>query len=870
MSTATSFSPSPTDNTTPMLKQYHAIKAKHKDCILFFRLGDFYEMFFEDAKEASGILDLVLTSRGRDGAGKIPMCGIPYHAADGYIAKLIKAGKKIAVCEQVEDPALAKGIVQRDVIRTITSGTFLDEHSVEPRYLCCLSPNAKTIGIAFIDPATGTIQTNQQTNAHRVLELLAKLPIYECVFPSSQEDFIKELFKHPLLRFKNIALSAQEDWCFNSEIAHKSLCEHFGLHNLKGFGIAEMTAAIASTGALLEYLKQMNKQPLRHIDKINLYADEDYAFISPAAQHGLELENLLKTIDGTLTPLGKRKLRFWLFHPLKSPMAILERQEAVRLLKDNAQVQQALKINLNHTPDIEKNISRLSCGYLSPKDILAIRNTLARLPLLQKTIQPLVGKNPLFDLADIPELRTSLERAINPDIPLANTEGKVIQKGFHAELDALRDVQENGHQWLRKLQEQEIKRTGINSLKVGFNKVFGYYIEITNANKDLVPADYIRKQTQVNGERYITPQLKEYEEKILTAQEKVFKIEHELLLRIQKEILDHSIGLHNFAQALATLDALYALAVLAQSPKYIAPTITADTVLDIKDGRHPVVERTSMENFVPNDTILNCDDSHLIILTGPNMAGKSTYIRQTALLVILAQMGSYIPAASAHIGVVDKIFTRIGAHDDINRGQSTFMVEMSETADIVNNLTPASLVILDEIGRGTSTFDGLSLAWALAEHFQKSKARTLFATHYHELTSLAEQFSGVKNYNVAVKEWKDEIIFLHKIVPGSTDDSYGIYVAKLAGIPKDVINRSKQILTQLELNSNLRTSVSPKKSGEEQLSLFSNVNDTIMQEIKTTIESLDLNNLTPVEALNKMQEMKERLSHKDTKSHGHM
>ncbi len=846
---------------TPMLKQYHAIKAKHQDCILFFRLGDFYEMFFEDAKEASAILDLVLTSRGKEPSGKIPMCGIPYHAADNYIAKLIKAGKKIAICEQMEDPALAKGIVQRDVIRIITSGTFLDENSAEPRYVCCLSPNAKTIGIAFIDPATGTIQTNQHTSPQRIIELLAKLAVYECIFPSSQEDTMREMFKHPILRFKNITLSPQDDWCFNPDIAQKSLCEHFGLHNLKGFGIDDLPSAIASAGALLEYLKQMNKQPLRHIDKISLYSDEDFVFISPAAQHGLELETLLKTINFTLTPLGKRKLRFWLYHPLKNSSAILERQAAVRLLKENAPILQILKINLNHLPDIEKNISRLSCGYLSPKDILAVRNTLTRLPVLQKIIQPLIGKNPLFDIADIPQLRAFLERTINPDIPLANYEGKVIQKGCHAELDSLRDIQRNGHQWLQKLQEREIQRTRINSLKIGFNKIFGYYIEITNANKNLVPADYIRKQTLVNGERYITPELKEYEEKILTAQEKIFKIENELLLNVQKEILDQSAALHHFAQALATLDALYALAILAQSPQYIAPQIADDTLLDIKEGRHPVVEQRAAENFVPNDTWLNCGDSHLIILTGPNMAGKSTYIRQTAILVILAQIGSYIPAASARIGVVDKIFTRIGAHDDIARGQSTFMVEMSETADILNNLSPRSLVILDEIGRGTSTFDGLSLAWALAEHFQKTKTRTLFATHYHELTTLAEQFPGVKNYNVAVKEWKDEIIFLHKIVPGSTDDSYGIYVAKLAGIPKDVINRSRQILTQLELNNNLRERILPKKSGEKQLSLFSIADNKIWEEIKSVLEAMDINHLTPLQALNTIQEMKNKIKY---------
>ncbi len=853
--------------STPMLKQYHTIKAKHKDCILFFRLGDFYEMFFEDAKIGSEILDLVLTSRGKDGVNKIPMCGIPFHAADAYIHKLIKAGKKIAICEQVEDPAVRQGlpagrqgIVKRDVIRTITSGTFLDENSAETRYLFCLTPTDKTLqgfGIAFIDPATGTIQTNQYSGEHRLIELLAKFPVCECIFPTDNEDQIKKIFGHPLLKLKNIVLSPTEDWSFNHDIARKSICEHFGVHNLKGFGIEEFSGAIAATGALLEYLKQMNKQPLRHIDKIMLYADEDFMFISPAAHYGLEFDSLFRTIDYTLTPLGKRQLHFWLYHPLKQVERIRQRQEAVKLLKGNSQVQHDLKAQLSHTPDIEKSISRLSSGIIQAKDLLAIRNTLAKIPNLQKAVQSLALQNPRFSVEDVPQLRRHLEATINPDIPLSHAEGKIIREGCHKELDDLRNIQENGRQWLKNFQEQESKRSGINSLKVGFNNVFGYYIEITNANKNLVPSDYIRKQTLVNGERYITPQLKEYEEKILTARDKILKIENDLCQALQKEILDHSLALHAFCQTIATLDAIFALSVLAQSPNYILPDIHDDMLIDIKDGRHPVVEKTSLENFVANDSFLNSEDSHLIILTGPNMAGKSTYIRQTALLVVLAQMGSYIPAVRAHIGIVDKIFTRIGAHDDISKGQSTFMVEMSETADIVNNLSSRSLVILDEIGRGTSTFDGLSLAWALAEHFQKTKARTLFATHYHELTTLADQFSGVKNYNVAVKEWKDEIIFLHKIIPGSTDDSYGIYVAKLAGIPKEIINRSKQILTQLERN-NLHENILPKKSKEEQLSLFSG-QDKMLEEIKETIAAIDINNLTPIQALKEIEQLKGKI-----------
>ncbi len=841
---------------TPMLAQYRSIKEKHKDCILLFRLGDFYEMFYDDARLASKTLNLVLTSRGKTPSGKIPMCGVPWHAADNYIAKIIKAGYKVAICEQMEDPALAKGIVRRDVIRVITAGTYLDEHNSDTRYLLCLYPNSKTVGVAFTDPVSGTIQTNQYPlDSGRLAELIAKLPVYECVYPLGEEAEakVKSIFAHPLLRAKNIALSPYEQWPFNPDIARKTLCEHFSVHNLHGFGIEELPGATSSAGALLEYLREMNKQPLRHIDRIALYSDDDYVFISPAATRGLELDTLITTLDCTLTPLGRRMLRFWLTHPLKNAAGIIERQDAIRVLGEHPDVCRQLKDHLDKIPDLEKNISRLSCGYTHAKDLLAVRNTLALLPAVQETVKPIAAKNALFDLEDIPDLRQFLERAINEAIPLAHPEGKIIRAGYHAELDALRDLQENGRQWLKKFQEDEIRRTGINSLKVGFNQVFGYYIEITNANRHLAPRDYIRKQTLVNGERYITPALKEYEEKVLTAEEKILKIETALVQDIQQEVLSHSARLHQFCQSIATLDTLYSLRMLAQSPGYIAPEISDDTLLEIKEGRHPVVEKIQAGSFVPNDTLLDCEENHLIILTGPNMSGKSTFIRQTAILTIMAQAGSFIPAQSAHIGIVDKIFTRIGAHDDISKGQSTFMVEMNETADILNNMTDRSLIILDEIGRGTSTHDGLSLAWAIAEHLQTARARVLFATHFHELTALADEHRGVRNYNVAVKEWKDEVIFLHKIIPGSTDDSYGIYVAKLAGIPKGIISRAKHILTQLELKNDLKEDL---KGDQAQLDMFHIPADPMAETIKETIRAMDLNAMTPLEALNKIQELK--------------
>ncbi|HSA30189.1 MAG TPA: DNA mismatch repair protein MutS [Candidatus Omnitrophota bacterium] len=851
------------DTATPMLQQYRQIKSRHQDCILFFRLGDFYEMFYEDAKEASRILDLVLTARGKGTANHVPMCGIPFHSADSYIAKLIKSGKKVAICEQTEDPATAKGIVKRDVIRVISSGTFLDEHSSDSRYVLCLAPEQEAVGVSFIDSAAGTIRANQYQSLEHCTEIIARLPVFECVYPLRSEEMIRNLRNHPLLKTRAITFSPHEDWCFNTEIAQKTLCEHFHLPNLRGFGIQDLPLAISSTGALLEYLRQMNRQPLKHIDRISLFNDDDFAYISPAAISGLEIPNLFKTINFTQSALGKRKLNFWLYHPLKKPAEILKRQAAVTLLRDEHGIQDALRAALSALPDIEKSVSKLSCGYTNARDILQVRNALCLIPQLQKAVEPLAKKNSLFEVHDIPELRRLLENAINPDMPLSKHDGKVVRRGFSAELDELKDLQENGRQWLQNFQAREIERTGINSLKVGFNNVFGYYIEITRANLAHAPENYIRKQTLVNAERFITQELKDYEEKILTAQDKVLALELEILIKLKNEVLRHSQNLHSFAQQAARLDAIFSLTQLAQQPGYIAPDITSGPVIDIKEGRHPVVERSIDSAFVANDTYLDQSEQHLVILTGPNMAGKSTYIRQIAILTILAQIGSYIPAQQAHIGTVDKIFTRIGAHDDIARGQSTFMVEMNEMADILNNLTDQSLVILDEVGRGTSTFDGLSLAWALAEYLQKTNARVLFATHFHELTAMAEKYGGVKNYNVAVKEWQDEVVFLHKIIPGSSDDSYGIYVAKLAGVPLAVISRAKTILTQLELKQNIKASLiehgENSAQEEEQLDLFALNSDPVAAEIRQEIERLDLNTLTPLEALNKIHEFKNKI-----------
>ncbi|MFH1645629.1 MAG: DNA mismatch repair protein MutS [Candidatus Omnitrophota bacterium] len=878
-----------------MLKQYNSIKSRHKDCILFFRLGDFYEMFMDDAKTASRILDLVLTRKSAGKAGKIPMCGIPFHAADSYIARLIKAGQKVAICEQVEDPQKAKGLVKRDVIRVITNGTYIDETSHNPRYLLSISLSKKSFGIAFCDASGGTIFSNQYYNPQKLISIISKLPLFECIYPVSDEDNIKGLFGHPNLRIKKIQMSPYEDWAFNHDISSQNLREHFSVSSLKGFGIDNMAQAASSSGALLQYLKQMNRTSAKHIDKISLYADENYAFISPSAVYGLELEELIRTIDNTLTSLGKRKFKHWVFHPLKDVLAIKNRQQAIILLKENSQVQEEIHTLFSGFPDIEKNLSRLSYGYPAAKDIFALRNAFIRIPDLQISLQKLPEISALLMVADIPALREKLEEAINPDMPLSKPEGRIIREGFNKELDDLRDIQKNAKDWLKKLQQQEIKKTGINSLKIGFNRVFGYYIEISKANQHLAPNNYIRKQTLVNGERFITPELKEFEEKILNAETEILKIENELLREIQGQILGQAKAINVLSQQISTIDCLYSLSILANKQNYICPAINNTSEINIEDGIHPVVETHLTEEFIPNDTALDCKDNHLLIITGPNMAGKSTYIRQTAILTIMAQIGSYIPAKKASIGIVDKIFTRIGAHDNIAKGYSTFMVEMSEAAEILNNLTPKSLIILDEIGRGTSTYDGLSLAWAIAEYIAKSKTRTLFATHFHELTSLAEKNNGIKNYNIAVKEWKDEIVFLHKIIPGGCDDSYGIYVAKIAGVPSQIIERGKDILTKLETQSDLQEKITASEEGEKQLTFFSPVipapdsnirgqapagnqnhkkttnkkhldslvkpeNDSLFKKLEEQITKIDINTTTPLQALEKLKTLKETVT----------
>ncbi|MBN1444628.1 MAG: DNA mismatch repair protein MutS [Candidatus Omnitrophica bacterium] len=858
------------ENLTPMLKQYNEIKKEHPGYILFFRLGDFYEMFYDDAKTASAILDLVLTARSAGSAGKAPMCGIPYHSADSYISRLIKAGCKVAVCEQVEDPAKAKGIVKREVVRLITSGTFIDENNPDSRYILSLYPDKKGAGIAFIDNSGGgTIYANEFPDINRVVEIVSKIPVCECIFPSDKKEAVAELFGRPFLGNRKITLSGCDEWMFNNEIAKKSLCDHFKTSTLAGFGVEESEYAIRSAGGLIEYLRQSSKKPLSHVTKLSIYTDTDYLYISPSAVYGLEIDRLAGMLDSTVTPMGKRMLKHWIYHPLLNTAEIKKRQEAVKILIEKGELRAGIIDVFKGITDVEKALSKISCGYGSGvKEILAINNLLVKIPELMGVLKGQGGGNLFFTADDIPELREFLSNTVESDIPAVGYEGKFVKKGYRKELDELRDIRDNVKEWLRNLQKEEIKRTGINSLKIGYNSVFGYYIEITKANLSLVPEDYIRKQTLVNAERFVTPQLKEFEEKILTAESKILTIEKEVIEIVKAEILENAPVLYSIASSIAVLDVLCSFANAARENDYVRPEVDESFDITIKEGRHPVVEKMTEDFFVPNDSLLDNEENHFLIITGPNMAGKSTYIRQVALIAIMAQAGSFVPAKAARIGLVDKIFTRIGAHDEISRGQSTFMVEMTETAGIINNLSKRSLVVLDEIGRGTGTYDGFSLAWAVAEYLVKEKARTLFATHFHELTGLEGNNGGVKNYNVAVRESGSEVVFLHKIMPGGTDESYGIYVAQIAGIPPQIIKRADEILSKLELQGTLQEHIigemradAPSLFMDAKKSPYKKLKEDIehLRKLKDDVMALNVENTAPVEVSIRLKKIQEEL-----------
>ncbi|MCX6838141.1 MAG: DNA mismatch repair protein MutS [Verrucomicrobia bacterium] len=799
--------------TTPMMKQYLAIRRElPEDVLLFFRLGDFYELFFEDAKVASPILNVALTKRNA-----VPMCGVPHHSSQGYIAKLIKAGKRVAIAEQTTDPVPGK-IVERAVSQILSAGTINDLNLLDsnrPNYLAAVFREGKKFGLAYVDHTTGEFEVAEFKDTTELADELERLQASEILHSDDQRDVIDALGSPACAQ-------AVESYLFLLDQAQHSLTQHFKVQSLDGFGCTGMNAAICAAGGILQYLQFQLRRSVEHIQRLRVGQTNDVVLIDAASQSHLELvsarggnaHTLLSALDRTCTPMGGRKLRHWVLHPLRDLDTLTQRQDMIAAFLDEPMLLSQVRTLLKEVRDLERTSSRLSQGSGNGRDLQALAVSLEVVPTLKTLIKegrflssPEEGgyKPPLLELCDrlhdLTPICQEIQRAICDEPPMQIKEGGVFREGWLPELDELRNASTLGRQWIADLQAQEIERTGIKSLKIKYNAVFGYFIEITKANVGSVPADYHRKQTTVNGERYITDELKRMEDKILGSEERSKALEYEQFIELRGRVLQHLAHIQETAEAIAVLDSLGWLAETARLFNYMRPVLNETRNLFIRDGRHPVLDQnlTSGERFVPNDVTLEPEESRLILITGPNMAGKSTYLRQTALLTLMAQIGSFLPAASAEIGLVDRIFTRIGASDDIARGQSTFMVEMNETALILNNATERSLDILDEIGRGTSTFDGLSIAWSVAEHLHDHiGARCLFATHYHEITALAQSRSAVKNYNVAVKEWNQQIIFLRKILPGCAEKSYGIQVARLAGLPENVIARAKEVLQQLE------------------------------------------------------------------------
>ena len=805
--------------STPMMKQYLAIRRELPgDVLLFYRLGDFYEMFFEDAKTAAPILNVALTKRGG-----VPMCGVPYHAAQGYIAKLIKGGKRVAIAEQTAEAVPGK-LVPREVAQILSAGTIDDLNLLDsgrPNYLAAVYREGRRLGLAFVDHTTGEFQVAEFTDAGELADELERVQPSELLFHEDQKDLIT-LLGEPA--------SAQscEGYLFLFDQAVHSLTGHFKVQSLDGFGCAALQPAVCAAGAILQYLQFQMRRSVDHIKRLRVAAAGDCVLIDAASQSHLELvtarggsqHTLLSALDRTCTPMGARKLRQWVLHPLRDVAKLVERQDMLAALLQEPVLLGQLRTLLKEVRDLERTSGRLSQGSGNGRDLQMLATSLEVVPAVKLALQELVagkegrlagantaGTMPpmlvqlLDGLRDLSGIADTISKAIVDEPPPHIKEGGIFREGWHGALDELRNASTLGRQWIAELQNREIERTGIKSLKIKYNAVFGYFIEITNANKGAVPADYHRKQTTVNGERYITDELKRMEDKILGAEERSKALEYEEFVALRGRVLEHLEAIQQTAEALATIDVLASLAETARLYNYTRPLLNDTRNLFIRDGRHPVLDQNlpGSDRFVPNDVTLEPRENRLLLITGPNMAGKSTYLRQVALLTLMAQIGSYLPASSAEVGVVDRIFTRIGASDDIARGQSTFMVEMNETALILNNATDRSLVILDEIGRGTSTFDGLSIAWSVAEHLHdKIVARTLFATHYHEITSMAQTRAGVKNYNVAVKEWNHQIIFLRKIIAGGAEKSYGIQVARLAGLPDSVIQRAREVLATLE------------------------------------------------------------------------
>ena len=885
---------------TPAMQRYLEVKAQHPQAILLFRMGDFYELFYEDAVLASKAVGLTLTSRDKGSPNPIPMAGFPYHQLDGYLQKLVRAGYRAAICEQMEDPKLAKGPVKRDVTRVVTPGTLTEDSLLDPResnFLACVFPTKEACGLAWLEVSTGRFVMADLANDH-VVDEIARIRPAECLVPDNSHDIP---LVQMLMQMTGMLVSDRPPWSFAVDQCKRTLLDQFQTRSLSGFDIDDDTPGVTAAGALLEYVRETQKSGLGHITRLEPYRRGSSLLIDEATRRSLELTrtlrdgqregSLLAVIDETVTPMGARLLGEWLSNPLTDPARINLRLDAVEELTTDAVFCRDLREQLQEAYDLQRLTARVATGRCSPRDLSCLARTLALLPKLKAKLsgrraRRLVELEERLDLC--PEIRSDIESSLVDEPPMLTSDGGMIREGFHPQLDEWRDLARGGKDWIARYQAEEIERTGIPNLKVGFNRVFGYYLECTAVQAEKVPADYIRKQTLKNNERFITPQLKEYEEKVLRAEGQAIQLEQELFNALRERIALQSARLREIAEVLAEVDTLAGLATLAVSAGYCRPEICTEPVLDIREGRHPVLDRLKPSGeFVPNDvrmgkgratnpTSATNDESSsaegspgangsggmMQLITGPNMAGKSTYIRQAALLTVMAQMGSFVPAKAAWIGIADRVFARVGASDELGKGQSTFMVEMTETARILNAATKQSLVILDEIGRGTSTYDGISLAWAITEYLHDvTGCRTMFATHYHELTQLTESLKECVNWNVAVREDADDVIFLHKIIPGSADKSYGIHVAQLAGVPRTVLDRAKVILKTLEndhVDESGRTKIPArrtKKRNEKQLALFEEEEHPIIDELR----QLNVNEMTPMAALQELHRLRERL-----------
>lgn len=873
---------------TPMMQQYLETKKQYKDCIIFYRLGDFYEMFFEDAITASKELEITLTGKNCGLEERAPMCGVPYHAVDSYLNKLVTKGYKVAIVEQVEDPATAKGIVKREVVRIVTPGTNLNTSALDEtknNYLMSIVCVENCFGIAIVDITTGDFFVTEVENNRALLDEIYKFMPSEII--CNDAFLLTGIDIDDLKNRLNITLFQLESWYFDDDMCKKALTDHFKVYDLSALGIDNYDVGTNAAGALMQYLTETQKNSLSHLTQIIPYSTNKFMILDTSTRRNLELcetlrekqkrGSLLWVLDKTKTAMGARMLRSYIEQPLIDKESIIKRQKAIEELNKSLITRDELREYLSPIYDLERLISKVAYKSANPRDLIALLNSLKMLPHIKTVIQDF--KSPLFkeiteELDVLDDITSLIDNSINEDPPINIKEGGIIKEGYNEEVDRLRKAKTEGKTWLAELETKEKEKTGIKGLKIKYNKVFGYYLDVTNSYKDLVPDYYVRKQTLTNSERYTTDELKQLEDVILGAEDKLFSLEYNIFSEIRDEISSQVVRIQTTAKALAKIDVFASLAYVAEHNNYVKPNINEKGIIDIKNGRHPVVEKMMPDSmFVTNDTYLDMNNNRVSIITGPNMAGKSTYMRQTALITLMAQIGSFVPATSANIGVCDKIFTRVGASDDLASGQSTFMVEMTEVANILRNATPKSLLILDEIGRGTSTFDGLSIAWAVVEHICDTKllgAKTLFATHYHELTELEGTMKGVNNYCISVKEQGDNIVFLRKIVKGGADKSYGIQVAKLAGVPDSVINRAKELVAELsnaditakakEIATNMTPGNSIKGVNDNvelhQMSLFDTVKE---DDIITEIEELDLGTMTPIDALNHLYKIQNKL-----------